>query len=245
MRAVVLERGDFGIGASTQRRHGLRRHQSRQGKVAEPDRRRAERNKAALMGMVPICHRAGRHHRPQRIECGLLMNGRFVGAWTPMRHGADMATKVDLQHLRQRRQPHGAARAPARDDRLTITSAACTRSRAGHLHPATLLQGPASRRRIVPAPSCAPTSEAERIEEDGDGAATNSKLENQKPERYIRSALLTNQPIRRNRASMKNHRRQGTPEKMPGRPHPQARHQRHQTGRPPAALIPTGNLPDL
>jgi N-formylglutamate amidohydrolase len=54
-----------------------------------------ERNKAALMGagadsLTVLSDIIAR----EKIECGLMMNGRFVGAWTP-RHYADMATKVE------------------------------------------------------------------------------------------------------------------------------------------------------
>ena len=96
--AVVLERGVFGIGAST-RNGGMISGGTNLGKGLggkSPIAEEFERNKAALMGagadsltvLEDIIAREG-------IECGLHKNGRFVGAWTP-RHYDDMATKVEV-----------------------------------------------------------------------------------------------------------------------------------------------------
>ena len=94
---VVLERGVFGIGAST-RNGGMISGGTNLGKGLggkSPIAEEFERKKAELMGagadlltvLEDIIAREG-------IECGLHKNGRFVGAWTP-RHYDDMATKVE------------------------------------------------------------------------------------------------------------------------------------------------------
>src|SRR5216683_236042 len=95
--AVVLERGDFGVGAST-RNGGMISGGTNLGKGLggkSPIAEEFERNKAELMGagadsltvLEDIIAREG-------IECGLHKNGRFIGAWTP-KHYADLATKVE------------------------------------------------------------------------------------------------------------------------------------------------------
>ena len=95
--AVVLERGDFGVGAST-RNGGMISGGTNLGKGLggkSPIAEEFERNKAELMGagadslsvLEDIIAREG-------IECGLHRTGRFIGAWTP-RHYADLATKVE------------------------------------------------------------------------------------------------------------------------------------------------------
>src|SRR5437763_2860991 len=95
--AVVLERGDFGVGAST-RNGGMISGGTNLGKGLggkSPIAEEFERNKAELMGagadsltvLEDIIAR-------EKIECGLHKNGRFVGAWTP-RHYDDLASKVE------------------------------------------------------------------------------------------------------------------------------------------------------
>ncbi len=97
IECVVLERGVFGIGAST-RNGGMISGGTNLGKGLggkSPIAEEFERNKAELMAagadsltvLEDIIAREG-------IECGLHRTGRFVGAWTP-RHYDDMATKVE------------------------------------------------------------------------------------------------------------------------------------------------------
>ena len=121
--AVVLERGDFGIGAST-RNGGMISGGTNLGKGLggkSPIAEEFERKKAELMGagadslsvLEDIIAR-------EKIECGLHKNGRFVGAWTP-RHYDDLASQGrHLQQVRRCRQRDGAARAPARVHRLRL-----------------------------------------------------------------------------------------------------------------------------
>ena len=96
--AVVLERGDFGVGAST-RNGGMISGGTNLGKGLggkSPIAEEFERKKAELMAagadsltvLEDIIAREG-------IQCGLHRNGRFVGAWTP-RHYDDMASKVEI-----------------------------------------------------------------------------------------------------------------------------------------------------
>src|SRR5262249_34385645 len=95
--AVVLERRDFGVGASARTGGmipgGPNRGMGLGGK--SPVAEAFERHKAELMGagadsltvLEDIIAREG-------IDCGLHKTGRFVGAWTP-RHYDDLAAKVE------------------------------------------------------------------------------------------------------------------------------------------------------
>ena len=96
--AVVLERGDFGVGASTRNggmiSGGINMGKGLGGKsqVAEE----FEAKKAAFLGagadslsvLEDIIAR-------EKIECGVIKKGRFVGAWTP-KHYAEQAAKVEM-----------------------------------------------------------------------------------------------------------------------------------------------------
>src|SRR5260221_11838295 len=97
--AVVLERGVFGIGASTRNggmiSGGTNVAKGLGGKNPKVDEEFAP-NKASFLGsgadslatLLDIIQR-------EAIDCGLTTNGRFVGAWTPG-HYADQAAKVDM-----------------------------------------------------------------------------------------------------------------------------------------------------
>ena len=142
--AVVLERGDFGVGAST-RNGGMISGGTNLGKGLggkSPIAEEFERLKAELMGagadslsvLEDIIAR-------EKIDCGLHRNGRFVGAWTP-RHYDDMATKVETYN---KYANAGAAMVPRERQREMIASdyyfGGMYASRAGHLHPALYYKG--------------------------------------------------------------------------------------------------------
>src|SRR3954471_21052182 len=94
--AVVLERGVFGIGAST-RNGGMISGGTNLGKGLggkSPIAEEFERNKAELVaGAADSLSRLEAISAREGIACDLQKNARFVGAWTP-RHYDDMATKV-------------------------------------------------------------------------------------------------------------------------------------------------------
>jgi glycine/D-amino acid oxidase-like deaminating enzyme len=123
-----------------------------------------ERKKAELMGagadslsvLTDIIAR-------EKIECGLMMNGRFVGAWTP-RHYADLATKVDTYN---KYASAGSHMVPRERQREMIASdyyfGGMYASRAGHLHPALYYKGLLEAAHRAGAILCA-NVEAERFE---------------------------------------------------------------------------------
>src|SRR5215475_10461926 len=97
--AVVLERGVFGIGASTRNggmlSGGTNVAKGLGGKNPKVDAE-FEANKAAFLGsgadslqtLIDLIQR-------ENIDCGLITNGRFVGAWTPQ-HYDDQARRVEM-----------------------------------------------------------------------------------------------------------------------------------------------------
>ena len=97
--AVVLERGVFGIGASTRNggmiSGGTNVAKGLGGKNPKIDAE-FEANKAAFLGsgadslqtLIDLIQR-------ENIDCGLITNGRFTGAWTPA-HYDDQARKVEM-----------------------------------------------------------------------------------------------------------------------------------------------------
>jgi glycine/D-amino acid oxidase-like deaminating enzyme len=97
--AVVLERGVFGIGASTRNggmiSGGTNIAKGLGGKNPKVDAE-FERNKAAFLGsgadsLNTLIDLIGR----EKIDCGLHTNGRFTGAWTP-KHYEHQATQVAM-----------------------------------------------------------------------------------------------------------------------------------------------------
>jgi glycine/D-amino acid oxidase-like deaminating enzyme len=169
--AVVLERGDFGIGAST-RNGGMISGGTNLGKGLggkSPIAEEFEANKAALMGagadsltvLEDIIAREG-------IECGLHKNGRFVGAWTP-RHYDDLATKIETYN---KYANAGASMVPRERQREFIQSdyyyGGMHATRAGHLHPALYYKGLLEAAHTAGAILCAQV-EAERTEKIANG----------------------------------------------------------------------------
>ena len=210
---VVLERGDFGVGAST-RNGGMISGGTNLGKGLggkSPIAEEFERKKAELMGagadsltvLEDIIAR-------EKIECGLHKNGRFVGAWTP-RHYDDLATKVEIYNkYANAGAQHGAARAPARVHRLglLLRRHACHARRPSPSR--ALLQGPARggtpRRRR----SCARRSRPSASEKHGDGLA---RADGQGTDRVPRGGGRDQRLYRRSDAAAEAPRRAG------GEPH--------------------------
>ncbi|MFO1079898.1 MAG: FAD-dependent oxidoreductase [Reyranellaceae bacterium] len=171
VEAVVLERGDFGVGAST-RNGGMISGGTNLGKGISgnsPTAEEFERNKAAIMAagadsltvLEDIIAREG-------IDCGLHRNGRFVGAWTP-RHWDDLAAKVETWN---KYADAGAEMVPRDAQRAYIASdyyyGGLFASRSGHLHPALYYKGLLEAAHRAGAVLCAQV-EAERIEKTAGG----------------------------------------------------------------------------
>ena len=169
--AVVLERGDFGVGAST-RNGGMISGGTNLGKGLggkSPIAEEFERKKAELMGagadsltvlediIARERHRVrAAQERPlrRRLDAQALRRSRDQGR--------------DLQQIRQCRQLDGAARTPARDDRLglLLRRHACHARRPSPSR--ALLQGPArsrAPRRRDPVRQC--RGRAHREDRDG------------------------------------------------------------------------------
>ena len=171
VEAVVLERGDFGVGAST-RNGGMISGGTNLGKGLggkSPIADEFERHKAALMGagadsltvLEDIIAREG-------IDCGLHRQGRFIGAWTP-RHYDDLASKVESYNAYANA---GASMVPRERQREVIASdyyfGGMLATRAGHLHPALYYKGLLEAAHRAGAVLCARV-EAERLEKTASG----------------------------------------------------------------------------
>jgi glycine/D-amino acid oxidase-like deaminating enzyme len=169
--AVVLERGVFGIGAST-RNGGMISGGTNVGKGLGGKNQVEEeftRNKAAFLGagadslttVEDIIAREG-------IECGLIRKGRFVGAWTP-KHYDDQAAKVEMFN---QYADVGAEMIPRERLREMMASdyyyGGMYVRRGGHLHPARYYKGLLDAAHRAGAILCADV-EAERIEKTGTG----------------------------------------------------------------------------
>jgi glycine/D-amino acid oxidase-like deaminating enzyme len=170
--AVVLERGVFGIGASTRNggmiSGGTNVAKGLGGKNPKVDEEFA-RNKARFLGsgadslttLLDIIQR-------ENIDCGLITHGRFVGAWTPG-HYADQAAKVDMfNHYAD----VGAEMIPRERVREMMASdyyyGGMYVRRGGHLHPARYYKGLLEAAHKQGAILCA-NIEAERIEKTSGG----------------------------------------------------------------------------
>ena len=165
--AVVLERGDFGIGAST-RNGGMISGGINIGKGLGGKSQAAEEfeaKKAALPGRRRrFAHRAGRHHRPRedRVRPAQERPLRRRLDAQALRRAGDQGR--DVQQVRQCRRRDGAARAPARVHRLGLLLRRHVRhARSGHLHPALYYKGLLEAAHRAGAILCA-NVEAERIE---------------------------------------------------------------------------------
>jgi glycine/D-amino acid oxidase-like deaminating enzyme len=171
VEAVVLERGDFGVGAST-RNGGMISGGTNVGKGLGGKNQTEEeftRNKAGFLGagadslatVQDIIAREG-------IDCGLITKGRFVGAWTP-RHYEDLAAKVEMfnqyAHVGAEMIPRERVREMMASDYyyggMRVMSG-------GHLHPARYYKGLLEAAHRAGAILCA-NVEAERLEKTGAG----------------------------------------------------------------------------
>ncbi|HEY2870838.1 MAG TPA: FAD-dependent oxidoreductase [Reyranella sp.] len=168
---VVLERGVFGIGAST-RNGGMISGGTNLGKGLggkSPIAEEFERKKAELMAagadsltvLEDIIAREG-------IDCGLHKTGRFIGAWTP-RHYDDMASKVETYN---KYANAGTSMVPRERQHEFIKSdyyfGGMQSTRAGHLHPALYYKGLLEAAHKARAILCADI-EAERTEKTATG----------------------------------------------------------------------------
>ena len=171
--AVVLERGDFGVGASTRNggavSAGINIGKGIGGWSAKKDDAAHEELVRALVadgaqGLDLLEDIIAR----EKIECGLHKNGRFVGAWTP-RHYDDLASKVEVYN---KYANAGAAMVPRERQREFIASdyyyGGMHATRAGHLHPALYYKGLLEAAHRQGAILCA-NVEAERIEKTATG----------------------------------------------------------------------------
>jgi glycine/D-amino acid oxidase-like deaminating enzyme len=171
VEAVVLERGDFGVGAST--RNGgmisggvnLGKGLGGKNQAAEEFARRKAKFLAAgsdsLSALEDIIAR-------EKIECGVIKKGRFVGAWTP-RHYDEQAAKIEMFN---KYADTGAEMVPRERQREMIASdyyfGGMYARRSGHLHPALYYKGLLEAAHRAGAALCA-NVEAERIEKSGTG----------------------------------------------------------------------------
>lgn len=171
IEATVLERGVFGIGAST-RNGGMISGGTNVGKGLggkNQTEQEFERNKAGFLGagadslatVEDILAREG-------IDCGLIRRGRFVGAWTP-KHYAEQAAKIEMFNTYA---DVGAEMIPRERVREMMASdyyyGGMYVRRGGHLHPARYYKGLLEATHRAGARLCADL-EAERIEKAAAG----------------------------------------------------------------------------
>lgn len=164
--AVVLERGDFGVGAST--RNGgmisggvnLGKGLGGKSQVAEEFARRKGEFLAAGADSLTVLEDILAR---EKIECGVIKKGRFVGAWTP-RHYDEQAAKIEMFN---KYADTGAEMIPRGRQREMIASdyyfGGMYARRSGHLHPALYYKGLLETAHRAGAILCA-NVEAERIE---------------------------------------------------------------------------------
>ncbi len=169
--ATVLERGVFGIGAST-RNGGMISGGTNLGKGLGGKNQTEEeftRHKAGFLGagadsLTTVEDIISR----EKIECGLVRRGRFVGAWTP-KHYAELAAKVDMFN---EYADVGAEMIPRERVREMMASdyyyGGMRVRRGGHLHPALYYKGLLEATHRAGATLCADL-EAERIEKTATG----------------------------------------------------------------------------
>ncbi len=170
--AVVLERGVFGIGASTRNggmiSGGTNVAKGLGGKNPKVDEEFA-RNKASFLGsgadslatLLDIIQR-------ENIDCGLITNGRFVGAWTPG-HYADQAAKIDMFNQYANVGAEMISRERVREMMASdYYYGGMYVRRGGHLHPARYYKGLLEAAHRQGAILCA-NIEAERIEKTASG----------------------------------------------------------------------------
>jgi glycine/D-amino acid oxidase-like deaminating enzyme len=171
VEAVVLERGDFGIGASTRNggmiSGGVNLGKGLGGKnqaAEEFARRKAEFLAAGSDSLSVLEDIIAR----EKIECGVIKKGRFVGAWTP-RHYDEQAAKIEMFN---KYADTGAEMVPRERQREMIASdyyfGGMYARRSGHLHPALYYKGLLEAAHRAGAILCA-NVEAERIEKTNAG----------------------------------------------------------------------------
>jgi glycine/D-amino acid oxidase-like deaminating enzyme len=169
--AVVLERGDFGVGASTRNggmiSGGVNLGKGLGGKnqaAEEFARRKAEFLAAGSDSLSVLEDILAR----EKIECGLIRKGRFVGAWTP-RHYDEQAAKIEMFN---KYADTGAEMIPRERQHEMIASdyyfGGMYARRSGHLHPALYYKGLLEAAHRAGATLCA-NVEAERIEKAATG----------------------------------------------------------------------------
>ena len=211
--AVVLERGDFGIGAST-RNGGMISGGTNIGKglggKSPIGRGVRGARRRACWAPVPIRSPCWRTSSPaRRSSAALHQNGRFVGAWTP-KHYAEQAAKVEIFN---KYANAGAEMVPRERQREMIASdyyyGGMYATRAGHLHPALYYKGLLEAAHRAGAILCA-NVEAERIEKTRDGLA---RADRQGPDRVPRGRGRDQRLYRRSDAAAEAPRRAG------GEPH--------------------------
>jgi glycine/D-amino acid oxidase-like deaminating enzyme len=169
--AVVLERGDFGIGAST-RSGGMISGGTNLGKGLGGKNQTEEeftRNKAGFLGagadsLATVQDIIAR----EKIDCGLVTRGRFVGAWTP-KHYAELASKADMFNEYAN---VGAEMVPRERVREVMASdyyyGGMKVGIGGHLHPARYYGGLLAAAHRAGAVLCA-NIEAEKLEKTSGG----------------------------------------------------------------------------
>ena len=169
--AVVLERGDFGVGASTRNggmiSGGVNLGKGLGGKsqaAEEFARRKGEFLAAGADSLTVLEDILAR----EKIDCGVIKKGRFVGAWTP-RHYDEQASKIEMFN---KYADTGAEMIPRERQREMIASdyyfGGMYARRSGHLHPALYYKGLLEAAHRAGAVLCA-NLEAERTEKLASG----------------------------------------------------------------------------
>lgn len=169
VEAVVLERGELGIGASTRNggsvSGGVNVGKSFSGRAAEVD---AERTHRLLSDASDAFSLIERLIADERIECFWQKRGRFVGAWTPAHYAYQERRLASLNDD----AGSGAYMVPRARQREEIASdyyyGGMVVERSASLHPALYYKGllDACRRRGIAI--CAEAA-VERIDADGAG----------------------------------------------------------------------------
>lgn len=141
---VVLERGDLGEGAST-RNGGMvsggvnlgKGFGGKGGGDTDWERRKTELLASGSDSMSAFEDLLAR----EKIDCGYIRNGRFMGAYTPA-HYRDLEAKLELYNAHA---DAGAEMVPRERQREAIASdfyhGGMTVKRAGHIHPALYYKG--------------------------------------------------------------------------------------------------------
>lgn len=167
--AVVLEKGELGVGASTRNggsvSGGVNIGKSFSGRAAEVSADDAERLLSDASDAFSLVERL---IAEEGIDCHWMKHGRFVGAWTPKHYAYQAGRLAALNDAAQ----SGAAMVPRERQREEIASdyyyGGMVVERSASLHPALYYKGllDACRRRGIAI--CAEAA-ADRIVQHGDG----------------------------------------------------------------------------